>query len=160
MKTTDTAVDLFDLDTLDTRAGSDAGAEIELVHPTNGKPLGIFISVVGKHSQVFRDIVADRADERIKREADNARAGKDPEPPTAAAVEARAIEMLTACTTGWRSETKNDKGEVIKNEPVIKLKGELMPFNVANAQNVYRTFIWAREQVDAAIGNLGLFIKA
>lgn len=151
---------MTDLGDLDTGAASDAGTEIELKHPTTKKPTGIFIGVVGKHSQIFRDIVRERTNDRIRREAENAQRGKEPEPTTAEEVEARAIELLTACTTHWRSETRTAKGEVTDNKPIVKFKGEELTFNAGNVAKVYTAMIWAREQVDAAIGDLELFIKA
>ena len=148
-----------DLDDLDTAKASDAGAEIELMHPTKKTPTGIFVSVLGKHSEIFREHIRERTNERLRREAMNKKRGKDDDVTTAEQVEEKAIELLVLCTLGWRSETRNDKGEVIANEPVIVHKGEPLSFNVANASKLYRNLIWMREQVDAGIGDLENFIK-
>jgi hypothetical protein len=139
----------LDLDSLDTAKASDVGAEIELKHPTTKKPLGIFITVLGKHSEVFREIVRERTDERIAKAALSDQRGDEPELPTAARTEARAIELLVACTLGWRSGDNS----------TIFCGGEHLSFTVQNATTVYNRFIWIREQVDTAIGNLENFIK-
>jgi len=149
-----------DLDDLDTGKASDAGAEIELLHPTLKTPTGIFVGVLGKHSEVFREHIRERTNERIKREAAANKRGKEDETPTAEQVEEKAIELLVLCTTHWRSETRNDKGEVIESKPIIVHRGQELPFTVANAKMLYSRLIWMREQVDEAIGDLENFIKA
>jgi len=149
-----------DLDDLDTGKASDAGTEIELVHPVHKTPTGIFIGVLGKHSEVFRDHIREKTNERLRLEALNKKRGKDEETPTAEIVEQKAIELLVLCTTHWRSETRTEKGEVISNEPVIVFRGEPLPFNVPNAKMLYARMIWMREQVDEAIGDLERFMKA
>lgn len=151
---------MTDLGDFDTTAGSDEGAEFELLHPTNKRPLGIFWRVLGKHSEIFRDIVRERTDARIQREASAAKFGIEDKPMTAEQIEGNAVELLTACTLGWRSETYNDKKEVVDNRPIIKIAGEELEFNLANAKRVIERFIWIREQVDAKVGELELFIKA
>jgi hypothetical protein len=154
------AIAMIDLGDLDTVAGSNAGAEVELKHPTTGKPTGIFVGILGKHSDVFREIVRERTNNRVKAAAEASKAGDDEPTLTAEQIEERAIELLTACTTNWRSETRNAKGEVIDNKPVIKFKGEELTFSVVNAKRLYTHFIWMREQIDGKIGDLDLFIKA
>lgn len=150
-------VDISDLDTV---AASDAGAEIELVHPTTNAPLGIFITILGKDSEVFREHVKEQVNASIRKEALATRRGKKVDPPTAEEAEQRAIELLVLCTLGWRSETYGEKKAVIANEPVIVMKGEALPFSVANAKRIYTDSIWIRRQVDEAIGDLENFIKA
>ena len=151
------AIDLADLDTT---AASDKGAEIELVHPTSQKGLGIFFNILGKDSQVFRDQVKDDANAAIRKEALARQRGKKIDPPTAEEAEEKAINLLTLCTLGWRSETKNDKGEVVDNQPTITIAGEKLSFNANNCKRVYSQFVWIRRQVDEAIGDLENFIKS
>jgi hypothetical protein len=155
----DTAED-FDLAALDTSEASDKGAEIEWKHPINGKPLGIFVGVLGKHSQVFKEIVRDRANKRVQKEAFAARRNKHLDPRTAEQVEAEAIELLVACTTHWFTVKRDDKGNEISRVETIRFKGEDLAHNVPNATRVLTGLIWAREQTDAAIGDLENFIKA
>lgn len=165
------AAGFTDLANLNTATKSDEGAEIELEHPITQEPLGIFINLLGKHSQIFRDHVRERVNKRMAAEALANRRGKPLPPPTAEQAEADAIDLLTLCTLGWRSETyerdaagsivKNADGtrKVIANEPVIVMGGEKLSHTVVNAKVVYGTMIWAREQVDNGIGDLENFIK-
>ncbi len=157
MEKTSTVIDIA---TLDTGAASDAGAEIELLHPTTSTPLGIFISVLGKDSAIFRDHVKEQVNARIRKEALAQRRGKPLDPSTAEEAEEKAIELLVLCTLGWRSSTKDAKGLIVTDEPTITMGGEKLAFNVANAKRVYTQSIWIRRQVDEAIGDLENFIKS
>jgi hypothetical protein len=148
-----------DIDDMDTGTASDAGAEIELKHPTTKAKTGIFVTVLGKHGEVFREHIRERTNERIKREANAAKKNDELPPPTAEQVEEKAIELLVLCTLGWRSETRDEKGEVIESKPVIVHRGQELPFTVANAKMLYARLIWMREQIDEAIGDLENFIK-
>lgn len=159
-KTAEAPNNALDLASLNTSEGSDKGARIELTHPTTGAKLGVFVTVLGKHSQVFRDIVRERVNARVKKEALAARRGKNLEPRTAEEVEREALELLVACTLGWETETRNAKGEVTDTSPTLMFKGEALPFNAPNGFNVYSELLWVREQVDGAIGDLENFIPA
>lgn len=153
---------VVDLDSLNTTTASDEGAEFELLHPVNEKPLGIFITVLGKHSQIFREHIKDTVNERIRRSAMAERTGKTVPPPTAEETERRAVELLVLCTLGWRFEARDAKTGKLSGKSVstITHKGQELPFTVQNASNVYSEIIWLREQVDRAVGDLELFIKA
>lgn len=150
----------FDLGQLDTAAASDKGARIPIVHPTTKEPVGIFVKVLGKHSEIFRELVRERANKRIAEESMAVRRGKPSAPRTAEQVEQEALEMLVACTTGWETELKNAKGEVVETVPTIRLGEDRLTWSVATGLEVYRKFIWLRQQVDDGIGDLENFIKA
>jgi hypothetical protein len=139
----------FDLGSLNTSKGSDEGAEIELVHPVTGAPLGVFITVLGKHSEVFREAIRERTNANVRKRALAERRGKEPELPTAERMEADATELLILCTVSWRTGDK----------PTITFEGRELEFNVPNAKLIYEQLIWLRTQVDEAIGSLELFIK-
>lgn len=157
---TKAAIKPIDLSSLDTTAGSDKGAEIELKHPTNRKPVGIFISILGKDGQVFRDTVKERQNEALAKRALAERQGVEPERLTAEQMEAAATDLLVVCTTGWRTVTRDEKGEIVSEEPTITFEGKALEFNVANARLLYTRLLWIRKQVDEAIGSLELFIPA
>ena len=152
--------ELFDIGSIDTVAASDAGTEVELLHPTTRKPLGVFISILGKHSNTFREIVRERINRRAAAEQRAARRNKPLEPRTAEEIEREGLELLAACSTGWRSETRDEKGDVVANETVMVFKGEKLPFSTANALKVYTEMLWVREQIDEAIGDIENFIQA
>lgn len=143
----------LDLDALDTGAACDKGAEIELKHPTTGDSLGLFVTILGKDSQVFRDHVKQDVNARIRREALATKRGKDVPPPTAEDAEEKATELLVICTLGWRQ--RNSDG-TFKN--TITYKGEELAFNVLNAKTIYTNLLWFRRQVDEAIGDLENFM--
>jgi hypothetical protein len=160
------AIDLADLDTA---KASDKGAEIELLHPTKQTPLGIFVTVLGKDSEVFRSQVKSDINAAVRKEAFAKKRGKTIDPMTAEEAEEKAVELLVLCTLGWRSETyeydsngaiklEDGKRKVLANEPSITLGGEKLSFSVINAKRVYTDFVWFRRQVDDAIGDLENFI--
>ena len=150
---------MIDLADMDTGAASDKGAEIELRHPTTNAKVGMFITILGKDSEIFREHTRHRANERLRREAMAERTGRPLDPPTAEEIEEKAVELLVLCTTGWRQETKEAGGEV-KSEASLFYKGENLPFNVANAKRLYNEQLWIKRQVDVGIGDLENFIKA
>lgn len=151
-----TTVDLskaFDLDALDTVTASNAGAEFEIMNPATKAKTGIFWTVLGMDSEVFQGIVKDRSDDDNRAAAMAARAGEELPVRTADQISARNVELLTACSTGWRTVVDG------VSHPFIVLKGERLEFTVANVSRVLRDFPQIRKQVDSAVGNLSLFIK-
>lgn len=158
--------EILDLDALNTTNASNAGAEIQLLHPVTSAPTGIFITLLGKDSDVFRDHMKERVNQRVRKEAFAARRNKQLDPMTAEQTEQDAIELLALCTLGWRSTTPEKKdahGNTIApatEQPIIRHKGEDLAFNANNAMRIYRELIWVRRQVDEAIGDLENFMKA
>lgn len=150
----------LDLASLDTSAASNAGAELELRHPTTRKPIGIFVGLLGKHGEVFRELVRERQNGAIKKRAAAERMGVEPDLPTAEEIEAEALDLLVACSTGWRTVTKDAKGEIVSDTPTLTFEGKALPFSVPNARLVYSRILWIRQQVDEGVGNLELFIPA
>jgi hypothetical protein len=147
----------FDLAALDSGNACDKGAEIEIVDLEN-KPTGIFITVLGKDSQVFREHVKQDVNARIRREALATKRGKDVPPPTAEEAEAKATELLILCTLGWRQKLDTAEGEPEKFKDAITYGNEELAFNVANCKRIYETLLPVRRQVDEAIGDLENFI--
>lgn len=141
----------IDIGSLDTGAASDKGSRIELLHPVSKEPVGLGFTVLGKHSQTFRDIVKERINKTVREQSMAAQRGKPAKLKTAEVAEAEAVELLAACTTGW------DSGE---GEDYWLINGDKLSFNHANAITVYTQFLWIREQVDAAIGDLENFMTA
>jgi len=152
MTTKKTAAPL-DLDALDTCAACDKGAEIELRHPTTGEPVGIFVTILGKDSEVFRQHVKEDVNTRIRRQALADKRGKDVAPPTAEEAEEKATDLLVVCTVGWRQRIEGDNFK-----STITYKGEELAFTVANAKKLYSNLLWFRRQVDEAIGDLENFM--
>jgi hypothetical protein len=136
---------VVDLASLDTVAACDKGAEVELRHPTKGTGLGMFISVLGRDSSVFKNTSRNTVDQRLRRDALQARRGREAEVRTTAEIEQTNMELLVACTTGWRN---------------IRHNGELLAFNAANVEMIYRAYPWIYDQINDAIGSLENFLPA
>jgi hypothetical protein len=135
----------IDLSSLDTAAACDKGFELELKHPITNEPIGAFISVVGKDSKTFEDFVRKQSNDRLRRNFQNQRRGKDAEAPTVEQIETDAINLLVACTTGFRNVT---------------YKGSLLTFSEENARLLYTEQKWVRSQVDEAVGDIENFMPA
>ena len=141
--------EVIDLASFDTVAACNKGFEVELRHPGTGQPLGIFWKVVGRHSDIFREYIKEKSNERLCKETLAKKRGKDIPPRTPEEIEEDTIEMLTLCTLGWRT------GEA----STIHFKGEDVPFNVPNCRKVLTEMLWIREQLDEPIGDLRNFMK-
>lgn len=151
---------LFDLSALDTITACNKPAEIEIKHPTTGAKTGVFVSIIGKDSDVYRGRVRAMADQTMRLAA----IGKpNPNDASLDKAEAKSLEALVAATTGWRTEepVRNEAGEVTgqKSSAVIKLSGERLDFNNENALRVYRAILPVREQVQAGVNDLGNFMN-
>lgn len=135
---------VFDLSSLDTVKACNAGAEIELLHPVTKRPLGMFISILGKDSDAFNSYVEHSTDEDFRKAFQAQRKNKTPEPKYLAERKAESVALMVACTTGFRN--------VVFNGPVT--------FSEANATKLYTELPWVKEQVDAAIVDYENFIKS
>jgi hypothetical protein len=132
----------FDLADLDLVSAANEGVEVELVHPTNGEGLGIKVRVVGRDSDEFRRLSAAQARRRVQRMSKGGFRNKTQD---VEELEAEGIELLAACTKGWTGMVMNK---------------EVVPFSRDAAITIYTKYPWIREQVDTAIGDRSLFIKA
>lgn len=135
----------FDLASIDTIEACNKPAEIEILHPVTQAPTGVFISVLGKDSDVYRSLIRELADARMKRQAQ----GKTDDP-TMDKIESTNIDGLVAVTTAWRTGDK----------PTVTLGSEELEFTAANVRKVYERIIPVREQVAEAVNRLENFIPA
>lgn len=143
--------DVIDLAAYDAATPCDEGAEVELLHPVTGAPIGVFVTVLGKYSKVFIDHTRRNSNEYLRKAQMLKRRGKEEETPTVEKFEEKSIDLLVACTTGWRTGDK----------PMIVFEGKELPFSPANAALIYGSpkLSWIRTQVDEAIADLGNFMK-
>ena len=130
----------MDLATLDTKRMADAGAELQLHDPVTGKPLGVYITLHGMDSDVFRDTQIENLRNRAAIMAEEKRTTR-----TAAEIEADAIALHAACTKAWRGAV---------------LDGAALECTRDNARTLYQRFPWIREQVDRFIGARGNFLPS
>ena len=140
----------LDLASLDTVAACDKGAEIELRHPVSNAPLGIFVSILGRDSTVFKNHIHQSVNARIRREAMARKRGRDVEILTVEENEQEGIQALILCTTGWRT------GE----EKHITFNGAKLAFNPENAKTIYTALTWLKKQVDEGVADLENFMKS
>jgi hypothetical protein len=137
--------DGFDAASLDTKDASNQAVEIEIKHPTTGLGTGIFISVLGKDSDAYRNRIRAMANENLQKEARGMKLDVSLDK-----LEAKNLDALVGATTAWR--TNADHGYVM-------LRGERLAFNPANVRKLYADILPIREQVAEAINDLSLFIK-
>lgn len=151
----------FDLGSVDTVKDCNAGAEFELRHPTNNKPTGVFITVLGKDSDAFREHIKDSNDADERREFMAQKRGKQVEPKTSDEQEEAAINLLSVCVVSWRTETADptDKKKTV-SVPTITFGDVPLECNGNNVKKVLRERLWVRRQVDQNIGDMELFTKA
>lgn len=138
----------FDAANLNTVEACNKPFEVEIKHPVSGEPTGLFISVLGQHSDIVRDRMRGMASAvlnmRASGKAATSKAKID-------AIEEKGIDTLVAATVGWRSD--GDDGH-------ITLGGERLEFSAANARRLYSEIIPIQEQVTEAINNLENFMPA
>ena len=116
----------------------DAPFEFALVHPVTKEELDVKITVVGMDSEVYRKTSHHQRSRRLKSIRPNGKSsGINMEE-----LEADGIELLAACTTGWKN---------------MSYRGSELPFSKENAVMVYKEQAWVREQVDEAIGDRANF---
>jgi len=139
---------IIDLAAYDPTEACNKGYELELTdpNPKSGKPLGVFITVVGSESDAFKDHVRSRANNSLREQFAAQRKGKQ-EPPTVDRAVEEAVRLLAACTVSWRTGDR----------PVIEWAGEQLECCEANARRLY-AHKWIRDQVDDAVGDLGNFM--
>lgn len=119
----------IDLASLDTQAACEQGAELELLHPATGQPLGVYLTLAGVDSRTHRQSLAFLAERRLKRRSvtpDDLR-GED-------------VEVAARCTLGWRG---------------VRIDGK----EVAHSLDIFERFPWIREQAVAFIGDRSQYLR-
>lgn len=135
---------VYDLSHIDTVVASNKGAEFELVHPITQAKMGMFISVVGKDSDIFREFQRTAFNRYMREEAMAKKRGKDAKVRSAEELEDDSLTLLVSCTTGWRN---------------IVVDGKEVPYSDEEVGKLYKKYPWVRDQVNEAIGDLELFMK-
>lgn len=144
MTATEATLTSADLSVLDTVAACNKPAEFELVHPVSRVGLGVFWSVVGKDSDIYRGRIRAMADENLRR----ANAGM-PGDTSISKLEAKNIDTLVAASTGWRSD---------KGDGTVTFGGADLKFSTDNVRQVLTSMPALREQVQEAVNDLGKFM--
>lgn len=126
---------MFDISAIDTVEACNKPFELQIEHPVTGDKLPVFISIVGKDSDIYRSKIKALANKQI--------AGRNKQTETVDTLEAQNVNVLVAATVGWRG---------------MAMDGEELAFTPENARKVYKRILPIRNQVQAAIDDLGNFM--
>lgn len=129
---------IFDLADMDTVSGANSGADIELFHPANKKPLGIFFNINGADSEKFTKAERKKRDKRLKLRDIGALSLSAEE------LDTETIEMLAENTNGWTGLVQN---------------GETVVFSKKMAVEIYTDYPWIKDQINVAIVDRSNFLK-
>lgn len=140
-----TAKKSTDLAQLDTTEACNKGHRFELISPADKTGTGIFITVLGKDSDVFREAIREQSDADNRRAADLRSRGLPPAVVSSAQRDANDTDLLVVATVSW-------EGMVLNGQPV--------EFNPANVKMIYTRFHWMRKQVDDHIGDVASFMTS
>lgn len=128
-----------DMDALQFQTTEEA-TEVNIFHPKTNEPTEMFISVVSIESEIpsaKRRQYTDRRFAKLNKTRNGLKL-------TADEVEAEALDIIVACTKGWRG--------VGVGEPVTE-------FSAQKARELYTKVKAVREQVEDAINDRSLFTK-
>lgn len=125
----------FSIAALDPEVKANAGHEFEITDPETGEGTGMFISVVSKESTAYKQKFRTRVNQIRRTEAVNA--GKPTKVRTIEDDIADSIDVLAACTTGWRNIVLNE------GEPPLD-------FTPDNVRALYK-YDFVRLQVDEEV---------
>lgn len=126
----------FDFASRDVTAKADEGAELEVLDPANGKPVGVFITLAGADSTVHRKATAAIANRRAK--------GGFRRNINLDDLQTESIEILARCTLGWSG---------------VVLDGKDVPLSKEAAVALYTRFPWLREQVETFISDRANYLQ-
>lgn len=151
----------IDLATLDASEASEATYDLEITHPTTDEPLGIFIQIIGYNSRAVQDVVNQHRNEALKKSFEAQR--KTVKPTSVAEIDRKSVAVLAAATVGWYTvEPSKAPGKEPKREESIQFGATRVPFSRDEAEKIYLNpgYGWLTAQVDKAIIDLSLFMKA
>jgi hypothetical protein len=139
-----------DFDSMDIGQACEKPFEFELEF--QGKPIGVFVSVLGPESAAFKARVRREINRDRRKEFEAKRKGKEAEPSTIEEDEAFSVSLVADLVTGWRTVKEG------KSEPVVIWKGEKLDFNPDNLNRWLSHFAWVRAQINEAANDLGNFL--
>lgn len=137
---------MLDLTSLDTAHGAEAGAVMEVLHPTTGAVLTqedgkpISLTLAGRDSDRYQRAARATRNKRLKAQQSGRTAQISAEE-----MENDSIETIVSCTIGWEG---------------ICVDGATLPFSPDNARLLYKRLPWLLEQADAFIVDRANFLKA
>lgn len=129
----------YDLDALDTAAGSEAGTQVDLRHPATGAPIGMWVRILGPDSATAIGFA--QQNQRRRREQ-FAQERRSPAARTAEELDDDDLEWLVAVSRDW----------------YLVLGGEAIAFSQVRAREIYRRFRWIRNQLEGVAVERGNFL--
>lgn len=145
----ETPINGFSLDSLDSRSKADEGVEIEIIAP-DGVGTGFMLSLLGEDSKEYRRVQEEQR-KRIFRGAMRGTAQAAPKvEEQLAQIDDHALNLLVACTRGWRMANGN----------IVTFRGAPLPYSKDNARRLYTEGPpIVREQAERAIKDRANFTK-
>ena len=131
---------MLKLSTVNPKRKSNEGADVAIT--IDGEPTGAVIRVLGKYSDVAEKLQRE-AVRRLQRQYSKSNKFVPPDPTDA---EQERIAYAVACTMSWSGIEGAD--------------GKPLAFSPQAATELYAEHKWILEQVDKAIGDDALFLKA
>ena len=126
----------FDLGELDSaRERAESGVEIDIIHPVNGKPLGIKVRVLSFDSEKYRNTDRKLTNDRLRRQKQIM---------TADDLDAESLTRACALVAGWSG---------------VVLNGQKLDCVSGNIRTVFTKFPFIREQVVGAASNRANFYQ-
>lgn len=132
----------FDLGTLDLTTACNKPYKLELVHPMTKEPLGMYIYVLGRESDVFQSLINESINTDRRLAAMRAKQGKDPVLKTIEQDRQDSVELYAHATTAFE--------ELNFNGP--------LSYTFDNAVKLYSERSWVLSQVSAAINDITNFM--
>lgn len=153
----------FDINSLNvtgknTRVASNRGAVLQLKDPGTQLALPLFMELVGRHGDDFKNHVKDRTDARIMAAHAAEQRGETLDPRLTADQERDGIELLAICTR--RIFTRHTHNGVTTEHPLFILDGVRYDSNATGFLALYRDQEWVRIQADRFIGKVENFMTA
>lgn len=112
--------------------------EVQIKNLLTKKNTGIFITVLSKDSETYRDVQKAQANARFKQFGKRSNSASL----TAEELEEESLQVLVACTRAWRNMVYN---------------GQELDCSTGNVRTIYEKIPMIREQVDDAIHDRGNF---
>jgi hypothetical protein len=144
----------MDLETLELQDAAD----LELVSPVTGRPLGMWVRVFSKDSERGRRAIERLANRRIQAETHRGRNVRR-EVNLDEHEEGRA-EVIAACTEKWWEITEAEDGSELRVDHWT-IAGQPFPCTVQNARRLFADphFTWMLDQVDLFAATRSGFAK-
>lgn len=142
----------MDLKKFDVVGGSNAGFDLQLVHPGSAESLPLFVRVLGSDSAEYKKVDAELNRKRIDKLWTGGKFRASAQ--TTEEADAANIERLAAVTKDWW-EVLEDKSK----KHTLEVSGEMYTCSKDYVVKLFQDYPWIKEQVWTAVHDRGNFIK-